>query len=142
MARLQTLFAANQHAVNQQLLNGATASQDHGKRLPALKASDIGLFELADIPDAAAAMLFIDNINDAVKQYGQDRVLLIMKRCCTNTVALSWLTSLDEADRNELLISIPAWEQLFRRDFMPKLADLEAKAKDEIFKWSQQRTLS
>jgi hypothetical protein len=104
-----------------------------------LKASDIGLFEPTEIPDAAAAMLFIDNINDAVKQYGEDRVLLIMKRCCSNAVALSWLTSLDEADRNELLISIPAWERLLRRDFMPKLADLEAKAKDEVFKWSQQR---
>jgi hypothetical protein len=138
LARLQTLFAANQHAVNEQLLNGLT--QNTGRQLPALKASDIGLFEPVAQPDAAAAILFIDNFNDAVKQYGEDRVLLIMKRCCNNAVALSWLTSLSEDDRNGLIISIAEWERLLRRDFMPKLADLETRARDETFKWSQNRT--
>jgi hypothetical protein len=108
LASLQMLFAANQHAINQQLLTPMAAPPDAGRRLPPLKASDMKLFEPSDIPDAAAAMLSIDNINDAVKQYGEDRVRLIMKRCCSNAVALSWLSSLSEADRNELLISIPA----------------------------------
>jgi hypothetical protein len=107
-----------------------------------LKATNIGMFEPTGMPDAAAAILFIDNFNDAVKQYGEDRVLLIMKRCCNNAIALSWLTSLSEADRGELLTSITAWERFLRRDFMPKLADLESKAKEEIFKWSQNRTPS
>jgi hypothetical protein len=115
-------------------------TQHNGRQLPALKASDIGLFEPAAQPDAAAAILFIDNFNDAVKQYGEERVLLVMKRCCNNAVALSWLTSLSEDDPNGLIISIAKWERLLRRDFMPKLADLEARARDETFKWSQNRT--
>jgi hypothetical protein len=134
LARLQTLFAANQHAVNEQVLNRLT--QHNGRQLPALKASDIRLFEPAAQPDAAAAILFIDNFNDAVKQYGEERVLLVMKRCCNNAVALSWLTSLSEDNRNGLIVSIAEWERLLGRDFMPKLADLEARARDETFKWS------
>jgi hypothetical protein len=141
LARLQTLFAANQHAVNEQLLNRLQATQNTA-RLPALKASDIGLFEPVSQPDPATAILFIDNINDAVKQYGAERVLLVLKRCCNNAVVLSWLTSLDEADRNELLVSIPAWERLLRRDFMPKRSTLEHNARSETFKWSQSRTPS
>jgi hypothetical protein len=138
LARLQTLFAANQHAVNKQVLNRLT--QHNGCQLPALKASDIGLFEPVAQPDAAAAILFIDNFNNAVKQYGEDRVLLVMKRCCSNAVALSWLTSLSDDNRNGLIFSIAEWERLLRRDFMPKLADLEARARDETLKWSQNRT--
>jgi hypothetical protein len=140
LARLQTLFTANQHAVNEQLLNRLPVTQNAGRYLPALKASDIGLFEPAAQPNTSAAILFIDNFNDAVKQYGEDRVLLIMKRCCGNAVALSWLTSLSEDDRNGLLVSIAEWECLLRRDFMPQLADLKTAAKEEISKWSQNRT--
>jgi hypothetical protein len=138
MARLQFAFASNQHAVNEQILNSLTAANPAFK----LKAADIGLFEPAGMPDAAAAILFIDNINDAVKQYGAERVLLVLKRCCNNAVVLSWLTGLDEADRNELLVSIPAWERLLRRDFMPKRSTLEHNARNETFKWSQSRTPS
>jgi hypothetical protein len=138
LARLQFAFASNQHAVNEQILNSLAAENQAFK----LKAADIGLFEPAGMPDAAAAILFIDNINDAVKQYGAERVLLVLKRCCNNAVVLSWLTGLDEADRNELLVSIPAWERLLRRDFMPKRSTLEHNARNETFKWSQSRTPS
>jgi hypothetical protein len=138
MARLQFAFASNQHAVNEQILNSLAAANQAFK----LKAADIGLFEPAGMPDAVAAILFIDNINDAVKQYGAERVLLVLKRCCNNAVVLSWLTGLDEADRNELLVSIPAWERLLRRDFMPKRSTLEHNARSETFKWSQSRTPS
>jgi hypothetical protein len=137
LARLQTLFATNQHAVNEQLL---TRLQPAARQLPALKASDIGLFEPVSQPDPAAAILFIDNFNDAVKQYGESRVLLVMKRCCSNAAALSWLTGLSEEDRNGLLVSIAEWERLLRRDFMPNRAELETRAVEETFKWSQSRT--
>jgi hypothetical protein len=138
MARLQFAFASNQHAVNEQILNSLAAANQAFK----LKAADIGLFEPAGMPDAAAAILFIDNINDAVKQYSAERVLLVLKRCCNNAVVLSLLTGLDEADRNELFVSIPAWERLLRRDFMPKRSTLEHNARSETFKWSQSRTPS
>jgi hypothetical protein len=132
------LFASNQHSVNEQILH--RLAPNAGRHLPALKTSDIDLFEPVAQPDAAAAILFIDTFNDAVRQYGEDRVLLIMKRCCNNAVALSCLTSVSEDDCNGLITSIAEWERLLRRDFIPKLADLETRARDETFKWSQNRT--
>jgi hypothetical protein len=139
LTRLQALFAANQHAVNEQLLARTAEPRKTARDFTTLKAADIGLFEPDAQPDPAAAMLFIDHIHDAVKQYGAERVLLVLKRCCNNKVALHWLTSLSEAHRDELITSVPAWERLLRRDFMPKPADLEERAKEEVFKWSQQR---
>jgi transposase InsO family protein len=147
LTRLQALFASNQHAVNQQILDRLTApahavAMQGPRTLPPIKASDVGTFNPTSMPDAAAAILFIDKIQDAVKQYGEDRTLLVLKRCCNNDIASSWLTGLDAQDRDALITSAEAWERLLRRDFMPKLADLEAKAKEEVFKWSQNRTPS
>jgi hypothetical protein len=147
ISQLQVLFARNQHAVNQQILDRLTAPAHavaaQGPRpLPCIKASDVGMFNPTSVPEAAAAILFIDKIHDAVKQYGEDRTLLVLKRCCNNDIASSWLTGLDAQDWDALITSAEAWERLLRRDFMPNVADLEAKAKEEVFKWSQSRTPS
>jgi hypothetical protein len=146
LAQLQAFFARNQHAVNERLL-GALADRDpggapRGPTLAALKASDIGMFEPTAVPDPDAAIVFLDNIRDAVRQYGEERVMLVMKRCCTNAVALGWLTGLELEDRDELITSAAAWDRLIRRDFMPDAEELEAKARDDLFKWSQGRSAS
>jgi hypothetical protein len=140
LTKLQALFAHNQHTVNEQILAKLDSPAPTTGSSGALKVADIGTFEVIDMPDPANAILFIDNIRDAVKQYGEARTLLAIKRCCNNAVSQGWLTSLDEKDRDELIISADAWFRLLRRDFMPEPAALEVRAKAEVFKWSQYRS--
>jgi hypothetical protein len=116
ISQLQVLFAKNQHAVNEQILGtlATQAAAPASRSVTALKASDIGMFEPTAQPDADAAIVFLDNIRDAVKQYSEERVMRTMKRCCTNAVALNWLTGLNEADRDcHGSVSWPGWQPSF-----------------------------
>jgi hypothetical protein len=117
--------------------------QQAGARgLPPLKVENIGKFEPKQKPDAAAAIRFIDGFKDAVRHYGQNRVLPLLRSCCTNDTAMDWRTGLHDADQETLAASTAGWETLIHRDFMPRQGILATAARAETFRWTQNRTPS
>jgi hypothetical protein len=105
-----------------------------------LKDTDVGLFEPKGMPDSAAAMNFIDGFYDAAMHYGEARTLAVLRKCCKNDIARSWVAGLADVDRTAIRQSLWDWERVLRRDFMPRTAQLYAEARNETFKWTQNRT--
>jgi hypothetical protein len=107
---------------------------------PRLTASDVGLFNPITMPDHLPAMQFIDDFTDAVAYYGEDATRQVLRRCCASPIARTWLTSLDDVDRQALRCSTRDWERLIRRDFMPPKDIMEGIARAEKYNWTQDRT--
>jgi hypothetical protein len=134
-ARLLMMFAASQKSTNELLLLRAAVGAD----VP-LKPREIGLFEPTRMPDSLAAIHFIDDFTTAAIYYGEEATRKVLRRCCANTVARSWIAGLDDGDRLALQVSTHAWERLIRRDFFPSRGIREDQARAEKFKWTQNRT--
>jgi hypothetical protein len=134
-ARLLMMFAASQKSTNELLLLRTAVGAD----VP-LKPRDIGLFEPTRMPDSLAAIHFIDDFNTAAIYYGEEATRKVLRRCCANTVARSWIAGLDDGDRLALQVSTQDWERLIRRDFLPSKGIREDQARAEKFKWTQNRT--
>jgi hypothetical protein len=92
------------------------------------------------MPDHLPAMQFIDDFTDAVAYYGEDATRQVLRRCCASPIARTWLTSLDDVDRQALQCSTWDWERLIRRDFMPPKDIMEGIATAEKYNWTQDRT--
>jgi hypothetical protein len=92
------------------------------------------------MPDHLPAMQFIDDFTDAVAYYGEDATRKVLRRCCASPIARTWLTSLDDVDRQALRCSTREWERLIRRDFMPPKDNMEGIARAEKYNWTQDRT--
>jgi hypothetical protein len=107
---------------------------------PRLTASDVGIFNPTTMPDHLPAMQFIDDFTDAVAYYGEDATRQVLRRCCASPIARTWLTSLDDVDRQALRCSTRDWERLIRRDFMPPKDIMEGIARAEKYNWTQDRT--
>jgi hypothetical protein len=105
-----------------------------------LKDTDVGLFEPKGMPDSAAAMNFIDGFYDASIHYGEARTLAVLRKCCKNDIARSWVAGLSDVDRTAIRRSLWDWERVLRRDFMPRTAQLYAEARNENFNRTQNRT--
>jgi hypothetical protein len=67
-----------------------------------LKDTDVGLFEPKQMPDSAAAMNFIDGFYDAAIHYGEARTLAVLRKCCKNDIARSWVAGLSNTDRTAI----------------------------------------
>jgi hypothetical protein len=106
-----------------------------------LKPEEVGLFEPTSMPDTLAAMNFINNFTNMAAWYGEECTLRVLRRCCTDKIARTWLSSLSDDDRAALL-STQGWERLIRRDFMLRRGILACQARAETFKWTQGRTPS
>jgi hypothetical protein len=107
---------------------------------PRLTAADVGIFNPTAMPDHLPAMQFIDDFTDAVAYYGEDATRQVLRRCCAGPIARTWLTSLDDVDRQALRSSTRDWERLIRRDFMPPKDIMEGIARAEKYDWTQART--
>jgi hypothetical protein len=94
MARLLMIFAASQKSTNELLLLRTAVGAD----VP-LKPRDIGPFEPTRMPDSLAAIQFIDDFTTAAINYGEEATRKVLRRCCANTVARSWIAGLDDGDR-------------------------------------------
>jgi hypothetical protein len=105
-----------------------------------LKDTDVGLFEPKGMPDSAAAMNFIDGFYDASIHYGEARTLAVLRKCCKNDIARSWVAGLSDVHQTAIRRSLWDWERVLRREFMPRTAQLYAEARNENFKWTQNRT--
>jgi hypothetical protein len=112
-------------------------TQDRGAT--GLKPNDVGLFEPKTMPDSEAAMDFIDDFRGAAIHYGEERVVSVLRKCCKNRIARTWLAGMNDRDRIGLSQALDNWEHLLRRDFMPRPTQLYAEAKAEVFKWTQNR---
>jgi hypothetical protein len=139
LSRFQLNFARNQMDMDERILQRITTD---GQNSGSLKAADIGFFEPKAMPDSDAAITFIDNFNDAAIHFGADRTLAVLRKCCKNTMARSWVQGLNDADRTAIRHSLWHWERVVRRDFMPRPAQLYALARNEVFKWTQNRSPS
>jgi hypothetical protein len=135
LIRFQMRFANDQMNATGEILRRSNYSSGG-----TLKAADVGFFEPKSMPDAQAAMHFIDNFNDAVIHYGEDRTKQVLRKCCKNDIARAWVSGLSDPDRIALQQSTWHWERILRRDFMPRPAQLYAQARNETFRWNQNRT--
>jgi hypothetical protein len=105
-----------------------------------LKPSDVGLFEPKAVPDSVAAMDFIDDFRGSARHYGEERTLAVLRKCCKNTIARAWLAGSNDVDRRGQTTSLDHWEEILRRDLMPRPTQRYASAKAEVFKWTQNRS--
>jgi hypothetical protein len=133
--RLLMMFATSQHSTNELLLLRTAVDAE-----VRLKPREIGLFEPTRMPDSLAAIHFIDDFTTAAIYYGEEATRKVLRRCCANTVARSWIAGLDDGDRLALQVSTGDWERLIRRDFFPSRGIREDQARAEKFKWTQKRT--
>jgi 1,6-anhydro-N-acetylmuramate kinase len=90
------------------------------------------------MPDHLLAMQFIDDFTDAVAYYGEDATRQVLRVCCAGPIARTWLTSLDDVDRQVLQCSTRDWERLIRRDFMPPKDIMEVICHGDARTWKDQ----
>jgi hypothetical protein len=138
LARVQNLLATSERTLQEGLHRIAVDAERDQIRL---KPEEVGLFEPTSMPDTLAAMNFIDNFTNMAAWYGEECTSRVLRRCCTNKIARTWLSSLSDDDRAALQ-STQGWERLIRRDFMPRRGILACQARAETFKWTQGRTPS
>lgn len=65
---------------------------------PALKPGDVATFEPRNQSDSDAASRFVDSIRDIISHYGEERTLVVLRRCCKGAPVEDWLAAMSDHD--------------------------------------------
>ena len=104
-----------------------------------MKPEMVGIFEPSSLEDTTAAKIFMDAIDDSVAADGEEQTLGVLRRCIRGDTAVSWKTSLCDADKVRMRTSTKGWKDILERDFFPRKAVRLMTANKEVFRWNQNR---
>ena len=130
---------ATQLSLSNTLLQKVNTMEQRSNERP-LKPEQVQKFKPESLRDSLTTQLFIEAIQNSVRNYGEDRTRATLFSCMNNEVAQGWYSSLSDEDQNEMGGSTLTWIRVLKRDFMPTSSELRLEADREVFSWSQGRT--